>query len=362
MSIWNYASRLPELDPVHRITLGEGQTPLVASCRLGKSLGLKHLYFKIESANPSGSYKDRFAASAISHLRASGKKACLGTSSGNTGAAVAAYAAVAGFPCVLAIVETAPQGKLRQMQAYGARLFKIRDFGLNPEITEQVITGLPALALGMQAEVLISAYAYSPLGMAGVQTISYELAEQLPEGIEHVFSPAGAGGLTLAVARGFAGGQVRPAVHCVQPEGNNTIAGPLSEGADRARAVMCTSKISGLQVGSIIDGHETLAACRASGGTGYLVSDEEVFSWQRRLAREEGIFSEPAGVVALAGLARAAGAGKIDPKSRVVCLVTGGGFKDEVSFHRMTEKDECPRLEDYAAFAREVSAIARGRP
>lgn len=362
MSIWNHAARLPELDPSHRLTLGEGNTPLISSCRIGPAMGCRRLTFKLESVNPTGSYKDRFAASALSHLRAAGFKACLGTSSGNTGAAVAAYAAAAGVPCLLAIVDTAPQGKLRQMLAYGARLFRIRDFGSSAEVTRQVMGGLPILAQAMQADVLISAFAYSPAGMTGVQTISYELAEQMPEGIDHVFSPSGGGGLTLAVARGFqgrAGAGGAPAIHCVQPEGNGTIAGPLRAGAVKARSVTCTSAISGLQVGSVIDGDDTLTACRASGGNGHLVSDAEVFTWQRRLAREEGIFCEPAGAVALAGMARAVAAGEIDPRSRIVCLVTGSGFKDEVSLQRMTDDEPCPTLPDFASFEREIRALAR---
>ena len=87
---------------------------------------------------------------------------------------------MAGFPCVLAIVDTAPQGKLRQMQAYGARLFKIRDFGLNPELTRQVMGSLPELARAMQAEVLISAFAYSPLGMAGQPPLAFDLSHAPP--------------------------------------------------------------------------------------------------------------------------------------------------------------------------------------
>ena len=93
-----------------------------------------------------------------------------------------------------------------------------------------------------------------------------------------------------------------------------------------------------------------------SGGTGHVVRDEDVYGWQRRLAREEGIFSEPAGAVALAGLARAA-AGEIGRDSRVVCLVTGSGFKDGESVERMVENESCPRLDNFTAFEREVAAL-----
>lgn len=360
MSIWRFREWLPPVEPSFEISLGEGNTPLLRSRLIGPALGLDHLYFKLETANPSGSYKDRFAASAVANLLANEAKLCLGTSSGNTGSALAAYCAAAQLPCTLAIVDTAPGGKLQQMLAYGARLFKIRDFGLDPETTGQVMAGLSELAEQYRSQVQISAYAYSPLGMAGVQSISYELAEQLPKGIAHVFSPSGGGGLTLAVARGFARTDASPAVHCVQPEGNNTIAGPLRDGKDSARATTSTTTISGLQVGSVLDGDQTLLACRTSGGTGYLVPDEEIYGWQRRMAREEGIFCEPAGAVALAGLAEARKKGEVHPDESCVCLVTGTGFKDEKSLKKMGDPAGCPQLPNWSAFAEAVQAMVNG--
>ena len=111
--IWKWADRINAPPEKYRITLGEGNTPLVRSRRIGPELGLTNLYFKLESANPTGSYKDRFAVSAVSHLLSHRKKRCLATSSGNTGASLAAACAVAAIPCHLAIVETAPAGKLK---------------------------------------------------------------------------------------------------------------------------------------------------------------------------------------------------------------------------------------------------------
>jgi threonine synthase len=189
--------------------------------------------------------------------------------------------------------------------------------------------------------------------MNGVQTIGYELIEQAAQmgrPIDHVFSCAGGGGLTLAVTRGLAraveqaGSGRSPAVHCVQPEGNNTMAGPLRDGLDRAQACACTPRIGGLQVPSVLDGDAVIAACRAGGGTGYLVQDEEVWNVQARLAREEGIFCEPAAAVPLAGALQAAQNGDIDPDATVVCLVTGIGFKDEVSVDAMVADADCPTI------------------
>jgi threonine synthase len=136
-----------------------------------------------------------------------------------------------------------------------------------------------------------------------------------------------------------------PRIECVQPTGNNTIAGPLRAGGDHAESVLCTSRISGLQVPNVIDGDAALAACRKSGGTGHLVEDEAVWAVQERLAREEGIFCEPAGATALAGALQAARKGEISPDATVVCLVTGSGFKDSSSLERMVGDRPCPMLE-----------------
>lgn len=341
MSIWRHAEWFDAVPVEHRLTLGEGDTPLVRSRRIGPAAGLAHLFFKLEMVNPSGSYKDRFAAAAVSHMLAEGKRRCIATSSGNTGAALAAYTAAAGIDCKIAIVETAPQAKLLQMLAYGADIFRVRGFGLDPQVTGVVFAALQEAAVPDDAALQISAFRYSPRGMGGVRSIACELVAQHDGPIDHVFAPAGGGGLVLAVAQGYAAllaaGKVeRPArVECVQPEGNNTIAGPLRKGVEKAQPVQCTTRVSGLQVASVVDGDEVIPACRASGGTGHLVADEATWDAQRRLAAEEGIFSEPAGAISVAAALQAAAAGEIDREAVVVCLVTGSGFKDMPSVERL---------------------------
>jgi threonine synthase len=354
MSIWNYAERWGAPPPEFAVTMGEGNTPLIRSTRIGPELGLENLWFKYEGGNPTGSYKDRFAAAAVAHLKHAGKSLCLGTSSGNTGAAVAAYCARAGIACHLAIVEGAPEGKLRQMRAYGAHLHRIQGFGGSPSVTNEVMAGLRELAAELDAGFEISAFAFSPRGMAGVQTMGYEISEELGDTAFSIFSPAGGGGLTLAVARGIEGTDGK--VHCVQPVGNDTIATPLRAGSDRAVAVQSTTTISGLQVGSVLDGDDVVAACRRSGGTGFTVEDEDVFAWQARLAREEGIFCEPACAVSVAGVAKAVAAGELDRTEPVVCLITGVGFKDEKAIVRMTGEAPTPMLTDFAEYAAAVKA------
>lgn len=350
MSFWQYADWITPVDAANRITLGEGDTPLVPSRRIGPQAGLTNLYFKLEGTNPSGSFKDRFAAAAISHMLQTGSRECIATSSGNTGAALAAYAAAAGLKCRVAIAEAAPLGKLSQMLAYGADIFKVRGFGVDPDVDRRTFQTLKKLAKQPGRSLQVSGYVFSPEGMSGMETISFELGRQLPE-IAHVFCPAGGGGLSVAVARGFTRLVAEdrlsrsPAIHCVQPAGNDTIATPLRKGLSRARNVDCTTKISGLQVSMIVDGHVAIEACRATGGTGFLVQDEEVWDVQKRLAREEGIFTEPAGAVALAGALAAAARGKLTPDAPAVCLISGIGFKDAAAVDRMNADVTCPLID-----------------
>jgi threonine synthase len=356
MSIWRWAERLDPVPEHARVTLGEGGTPLVRSRRIGPECGLSNLYFKLEYASPTGSYKDRFAAAAISHMVADGRTRCVATSSGNTGASLAAYCAAAGIDCLIAVVEGAPEGKLRQMLAYGASLYRIRGFGVDPATTAATMEAVRDMGSRPGSQTQVSSYLFSPRGMSGVMTLSFELAEQLGPRIDHVFCPAGGGGMALAVARGFAELASRdprsasPRIEVVQPAGNDTIASPLRDGADEAREVRCTTRVSGLQVPNVLDGTMALRACRASGGTGHVVSDPEVWSAQERLAREEGIFCEPAAATPVAGALRAAREGRLEPGAVIVCCITGSGFKDPESVERMLGGNSCPlvSLEEFS--------------
>lgn len=351
MAFWRWAHWLPEVPPEARLDLGAGETPLVRSRRVGPCAGLEHLHFKIECSNPTGSYKDRFGAMAISAMQAAGKSRCVATSSGNTGAALAAHCALAGMNCRIAIVDGTPAGKTNQMRAYGAALFMVRGFGHDAQITAATLAYLRQLGDRPDAALQVSAFWCSPVGMEGVRTISYELAEQVDGPIDHVFSPVGGGGLTLAVARGFeqllGEGRIarEPRIHCVQPEGNDTVAGPLRAGADVGRVVDSTTQISGLQVPNIADGNALIPAARRTGGTGHLVVDPYVWEIQARLAREEGIYCEPAGAVAVAAALQARRSGEVSPGDRVVCLVTGSGYKDQHAVERMAGDGDVPRIE-----------------
>lgn len=328
-------------------------------------MGCEGLFFKLENLNPSGSYKDRFASVVISEMVSRSQKLCLCTSSGNTGSALAAYAAAAGIKCVVATVDGAPMAKLKQMQLYGAEVLMIAGFGKDPRVTTEVFDRLAQFLQSSSLPFPVSAYRYHPQGMRGVETMAWEIMEELSA--RHIFVPAGGGGLTLAIAKGvkafkeYNGLEQTPSVHCVQPTGNDTIAGALRAGEINAHAVgASTTLVSGLQVASVIDGAEVIAACRDLGGNGHIVEDAEVFALQKRLAFEEGIFCEPASAVALAGALRALANGEINVSENIVCLVTGSGFKDISSAEKLFGLPEVPMLENASALEKLLKTNSYG--
>lgn len=337
-----YEKYLPGIRLEDAVDLGQGLTPVTRSRSLGPKAGIGNLYFKMESLNPTGSYKDRFAGLAIGMAKAAGADRCVATSSGNTGAALAAFSAASGLRCALYVSENAPAGKLEQMLAYGANVYRVKNFTIDPEESARISETLTASARARDLELFITAYAISPEPMEGIKTIAYELSESL-EGISDVFLPVGGGGLYVATCRGFhdleQDGSIpsSPRMHVVQPSGNDTVATPLREGAEKGRPVSTSTQISGLGVGYILDGHDAIAHARRTGGNGYCIDEGEILAVQQRLAREEGILVEPAGAVSVAGALDAAARGELSGDSPVVCVLTGHAFKDPVSVRKMGE-------------------------
>ena len=326
--------------------MGEGNTPLVESARIGLELGVR-LLFKMEMCNPSGSYKDRFAAAEVSDFLLRGVRACVATSSGNTGAALASFSARYGIACAILVNESAPLGKLQQMLGHGARVFRVRDFITSPEVTQSVYQRLGKMSEKSSIPLVVSAYRYCPEGMRSVENIASELAARCQTGIDHVFVPVGGGGLFTAVCRGFlrASG-TRPKVHAVQPEGCATVVSAYREGREEILPVNSTTRISGLAVPFDIDAGIALAELRNSGGRGIAVSDSDVFAAQKQMLREEGIWCEPAGAAALAGCLRARKEGWIAPGETIACLVTGHGFKDPDSLSNASRENTVALIDE----------------
>jgi threonine synthase len=323
------------------ISLGEGNTPLVPSRWIGPHLGLPSLHFKLEQTNPTGSYKDRFAARLITLLVQGSHPFCLATSSGNSGAAVAAYSAAAGLPCLVCVPAEAPAAKLTQIRSYGARLLRVRGLLESPAALRDLLQRLQSLTRRRGMPLGTSAYALSPDAMAGIEPLSAELTTALGSPPDHVFAPVGGGGLLTAVWRGFRSGieHYMPHIHAVQPDANDTVAAALHAGEDRAREITTVTRISGLAVQIDLDATSALQAVRASGGDAHAVDEPLIWEVQSLLARREGLYVEPAGATAVAGLWHAAQAGQVHPHERIVCLLTGHGYKDEAAAQRMATRD-----------------------
>ncbi len=314
--------------------IGEGNTPLVRSSSIG---GKSRLYLKMEQLNPTGSFKDRFAALETELMKRQGIRAFIATSSGNTGAALAAYAARRGFRCLLFVNEFTPASKLDQMLVYGAEVFKVKDFGVSNELSAPIFERLQQLADEGSTRLVISAYKYSPDGMEGVKTIAYEIVEQFGGVPDHIFVPVGGGGLLSGIWRGFKDLKARdivekmPKINAVQPELNDTVVTAVNENAETAREVFTTTSISGLAVQVDIDASLAVRSVSDSGGRGFLVSDEMVLDTQSSLARKEGVFVEPAGAVSTAGYLRALETGYLREDESAVCILTGHGLKTVLS-------------------------------
>ena len=299
-------------------TLGEGHTPLVPS------VTAPALSFKLENCNPSGSYKDRFVAAEVTHLLSVGARACIATSSGNTGAALSAYCARYRIRAVILVNQDAPAGKLTQMQAHGAQVLRIPQFASNPDVTTAVFDTLREFSSEHAVPLVVSAYRYCPEGMRGVESLAQEF-----DAPDHLFVPVGSGGLYAALVQGFAGRPgPMPRVHAVQPAGCLTLVASAQRGDDEIHPVLSTTNISGLSVPMDIDASLALGLLREYHGTGISVTDDQVFSAQQYLLEREGIYAEPAGAAAFAGWRQAVDQGLVRPGETSICLVTGHGFKD----------------------------------
>lgn len=352
--IWRYGGRLPLRDPAHAVSLGEGGTPLVRSAWLGPELGLPELYFKVEGANPTGSYKDRIAAVGIARLRELGKPAWAATSSGNAGAAIAAYGVRAGMAGHLFTLEKASRAKIAQILAYGPQVFAVERLGYDPEVEQLTWRNIQALCDANGWGMLVTAHRYSPHAMEGVKTIAYEIGEQLAamqsgaresEGVvpDVVYVPVGGGGLLSAAWRGFgewrAAGRAAgaPRMAAVQPAGCDGIAQAWREGRQVRPIAGCASAISGLQLTAPPDGELVLRALADSGGWAVSVPDEATYAAQADLAAREGLFAEPAAAICLAAVRADLAAGRLRGDERVVCLLTGVGFKDAGAAQRIAD-------------------------
>jgi threonine synthase len=324
-----YRPLLPTETPL--IYLGEGDTPLLASRHLGPSLGLEKLFFKNEGCNPTGAFKDRGAALVVSLALDACAKGIITASSGNAGAAIAAYSAAAGLNCILLLEPGNPPNKLRQALAVGARAITVDGvFSHGPDAIRDLII---ALAENLD---YYPAFVWAPVNpyiLEAFKTISYEMVARLPGTPDVVVCPVGGGDLFSAQWRGYTelkhGGVINTLPRMIAVQSFN--APPLLEafrsGVEKVVALpYANSKISGINVP--FTGDHALAVIRESGGTAAGVKDSSVFKIQQRLGREEGIWVEPASAAPVAALEGLLSKGIIQKNEKVVCIMSGAGFKD----------------------------------
>jgi len=324
-----YRALLPVSIPLP--SLGEGDTPLIRSQRIGPALGLRHLYFKNESRNPSGAFKDRAAALAAALAAEAGANGLLTASSGNAASALSAYCAAAGLKCLILLEPGNPPTKLRQALATGARVLPVKGvFAHGPHELQQL---LQAVAGRLNYYLGFIWAPVNPYILEGIKTISYEIAARLPGAPDVLVCQVGGGDLLTAQWRGYQelerGGV---AIGLPRMVGAQSISAPPLLEAFRAGAKSvpvlpyANSKISGINVP--FTGDHALDAVYASGGSVAGVTDDAVFAMQQRLGAEEGIWVEPASAAPVAALEGLLARGEIRASERIVCVLSGAGFKD----------------------------------
>jgi threonine synthase len=314
-----YRRLLPVTDKTPLITLGEGDTPLVRSVALEKDAGCAALYFKLESCNPSGSFKDRGMVVAVAKAVERGDRAVLCASTGNTSASAAAYAA----HCALQAFVIVPHGriaagKLAQTAAHGARIIAVNgSFDDALRLARQICDEHPIALVN----------SVNPERIEGQKTAAFEIVDTLGDAPDELCLPVGNAGNITAYWRGFVeyyhleNSTRKPRVWGFQAAG----AAPLVEGhpIDEPQTVA-----SAIRIGNPASWQGAIIARDESGGAINAVTDEEILSAYRRLAQEEGIFCEPASAASVAGLLKLGRDGTDFAGKTVVCIITGTGLKD----------------------------------
>ena len=327
--LWRYAPVLPIRDPAHRISLGEGQTPLLDCPRLGKRIGVRRLVVKFEGSNPTGTVKDRTSATAMGAALQFGFRTTSVVSSGNAGSSVGAYSARAGLRSLIFCYERASAPKMLHMAATASDLV----------IYQGVYDDLIALwdALADERLFFDCGASRNPYKHEGKKTIAYEIAEQLGWRAPDVLvAPTAVGETFIAAHRGFAEmerwGYIprRPTMAAAQAARANTIVTAWRDKASLAPIKIGYTVAEGLAAGNPgRKGEWVLRILRETGGVAGQAEDDEILAAQKMLAHEEGIWAGPTGSASLAVLIRLLADRLVDPASTICVIVSETGLKTE---------------------------------
>jgi threonine synthase len=326
LSLWRYADFLPVQTPPHPM-LPAGWTPLLRADRLADQLGLGQLWIKNDAANPTHSFKDRVVSVALARARELGFQTIACASTGNLANAVAAHSAAAGLDSYVFIPADLEEQKVLATGVYGTNLIAVRG---NYDDVNRLCTELSG-----EHDWAFVNINMRPYYAEGSKTLAFETIEQLGfELPDRVVCPIASGSLFTRIARGFeewlelglVEGEL-PTFNGAQATGCSPVASAFEAGHDFCRPVKPDTIAKSLAIGNPADGPYALDLGRRSGGAIDSVSDDEIREGIRLLAQTTGIFTETAGGVTVAVLAKLAERGDIDPDERVVVYITGDGLK-----------------------------------
>ncbi len=325
-TMWKYKEFMP-VDPSRIVSLQEGDTPFIRCDKLGEQLGVE-LHVKVEGSNPTGSFKDRGMSVGITKAIELGVDTVGCASTGNTSASLAAYAARAGLRCIVLLPSgKVALGKLAQAMFHGAEVLSVK--GNFDEALETVTE----LALQGKLYLLNSV---NPYRLEGQKSIGFEIVDDLGwKSPDRIILPVGNAGNISAIWKGlkefYNAGFIRdlPMMTGIQAEGAAPIVRAVRKNKDDIVPFENPETIAtAIRIGAPVSAKKALRAIYESEGSALTVTDNEILSAQKHLARTEGIGVEPASAASIAGLMKLAQEGEIDKGEQIVCVVTGHLLKD----------------------------------
>jgi threonine synthase len=334
---WRYREMLPPVK--HMISLGEGGTPLHKAERLAKALGLKDLYLKDETRNPTNSYRDRAAAFLTSNAIDQGYEALICATNGNMGASLAAYSAKASLICHVLVPKVVDVGKLAQMIAYDA---VIEESGVIVDDSIRKAADVAKETGWYQATAELN-----PLVVEAQKTISFEINEQFTVP-DWVIVSMGSGGTIYSLWKGFKElkkiglTDLLPKMIGVQTEGCAPIVNELTEQSSLKSCNPSTRALA-ILVGEPLQSELAVKTIQESKGLALTVSDEDILAAELQVAKLEGVFAEPASAATVAALQKLK-SDRISSDKSVVCLITGTGLKATDVLQAMTKKQKTAGL------------------
>jgi len=305
---------LPVTAATPALTLGEGDTPLLATPRLAAWVGVDELFVKFEGMNPTASFKDRGMVVAVAKAAESGAHTVICASTGNTAASAAAYAARAGLAAIVLLPGgKVAMAKVAQALAYGARAIALEgSFDVALDVARELVARHPVALVN----------SVNPHRIAGQATAAYEICDALGRAPDVLALPVGNGGNITAYWAGFRRYQSGlPRIIGGQAAG----AAPLVHGAPVEHPETIASAI---RIGRPASWDTAVAAARESGGAFRAITDEAILEAYRQVAQLEGIFCEPSSAAGIAALRASVADGQTQAPSSCVCVCTGHGLKD----------------------------------